>query len=540
MAALFNRYLKSFARTKFARDEAGNLTILSLFLFVLMVMMGGVAMDLMKRENVRTQLSQTLDRCALMAASLDQKLVPQNVVEDCVEKAGLGDKITAINVTDTTNSRDVQIFARADADPFFMHMIGIDELQVPARARAEQKITNLELSLVLDVSGSMAGAKLTNLKAAASDFVETILENDTDNRTAIALVPYNGQVNLGPALRGRFNVQDSHGTANVNCIDLPASVYNTSAMSQALPMPMTAHVDSFSNTDTGNYYTNFGSGWATPDARNRWCPPTTANVVRMPNNDIDTLQAQINGLTAVGATSINAGMKWGLTLLDPDSNTMFNQMAAQNAMNNSFADRPYAYDDTETMKVIVLMTDGEHFAEERINDGFRTGNASIWRANNTGEYSILHPTRPGPNKHYVPHLNQWRAAPFTSGSGVTQQRWQDVWANQRVTWVAWQLYARALGTNDASRAAQFTTAMNMLRTKTPTPSMDTQLQQACDLAKDSNVIVFGIAFEAPANGRTQIEQCASSRQHYFDAQGLSIATAFETIANNLTMLKLTQ
>ena len=108
-----------------------------------------------------------------MAASLDQKLVPQNVVEDCVEKAGLGDKITAINVTDTTNSRGVQIFARADADPFFMHMIGIDELQVPARARAEQKITNLELSLVLDVSGSMAGAKLTNLKAAASDFVET-------------------------------------------------------------------------------------------------------------------------------------------------------------------------------------------------------------------------------------------------------------------------------------------------------------------------------------------------------------------------------
>lgn len=540
MTAVFTRDLPKSAHTTFARDEAGTLTIFSLFLFVLMVMMGGVAMDLMKRENIRTQLSQTLDRCALMAASLDQRLDPQDVVEDCVEKAGLGDKLTAINVIDTANSRDVQISASADANPFFMHMIGIDEMVVPARARAMQKITNLELSLVLDVSGSMAGAKLTNLKAAASDFVETILQNDTDNRTAIALVPYNGQVNLGPALRARFNVQDNHGVANVNCIDLPAAVYNSGAMSQALPMPMTAHVDSFSNTDTGNYYTNFGSGWAAPDARNRWCPPTTANLVRMPNNDIDTLQAQINGLTAVGATSINAGMKWGLTLLDPASRTMFNQMAAQNAMNNDFADRPYAYDDNETMKVIVLMTDGEHFAEERINDGFRSGNAPIWRANNTGEYSIQHPTRPGPNKFYVPHWNTWQATPFNSGSGVTRQRWQDVWANQRVTWVAWQLYARALGTNDTTRAAQFTAAMDMIRTKTPTPSMDSQLQQACTLAKDNDVIVFGIAFEAPANGQNQILQCASSRQHYFNAQGLSIATAFETIANNLTMLKLTQ
>lgn len=540
MAAVFTRDLPKSARITFVRDEAGNLTILSLFLFVLMVMMGGVAMDLMKRENVRTQMSQTLDRCALMAASLDQRLDPQSVVEDCIEKAGLANSVTAINVVDGANSRDVQITARANANPFFMHMIGIDDLIVAEGTRAGQSITNLELSLVLDVSGSMAGAKLANLKSAASDFVQTILDNDTGNRSAIALVPYNGQVNLGAALRGRFNGQDNHGVADVNCIDLPNGVYASSALSQTLPMPMTAHADSFSTTDTGNYYTNFGNGWAVPDARNRWCPPTTANVVQMPNNDIASLQAQINGMTAIGATSTNAGMKWGLTLLDPASRPMFNQMAAQNAMNNDFADRPFAYDDEQTMKVIVLMTDGEHFAEERINNGFRMGVAPIWRANGTGEYSILHPTRPGANKHYVPHLNVWRSTPFSSGSGATQQRWQDIWANQRITWVAWQLYARALGNNNASRAAQYNTAMDMIRTKTPTTSMDSQLQQACTLAKDNDVIVYGIAFEAPANGQVQIEQCASSRQHYFNAQGLSIATAFETIANNLTMLKLTQ
>jgi hypothetical protein len=528
-----------FARPALCKEE-GNLTILALFLFVLMAMFGGFAMDLMKWEGMRTQLSQTIDRCALMAASFDQRLDPKEVVEDCVGKAGMGDYVTDIVVLDDLNSRDVTVRAAADTNPFFMHMIGIDDFKAPAQARAVQRITNLELSLVLDVSGSMQGAKLNNLKNAANDFVQTLLDNDTDNRTAISLVPYNGQVNLGAALRSRFNVTDQHGVSDVNCIDLPASVYSSASMSRSRPMPQTAHADTFSGTNMSGGYVNFSAGMATPDSRNRWCPPSTGNVVRMPGNDLATLQSQINGMTAVGATSINAGMKWGLTLLDPASRGMFGELSGMGAMNGLFSDRPYDFDDADTMKVIVLMTDGEHFAEERINDGFRRGASPIYRANGTGEYSIFHNSRPGAAKFYVPHLNSWQVLPYNSGSGVQAQNWQTIWANQRMSWVAMQLYARALGTDGASISAQYTAAMDMFRTKTEVMAMDDQLQQACNIAKDRNVIVFGIAFEAPVNGQAQIQACATSQQHYFNAQGLSIAAAFDSIANNLTMLKLTQ
>ena len=55
-----------------------------------------------------------------------------------------------------------------------MHMIGIDSFDAKARAGAAQKITNVEIMLVLDVSGSMAGSKL----AKAAELGVKVLDED--------------------------------------------------------------------------------------------------------------------------------------------------------------------------------------------------------------------------------------------------------------------------------------------------------------------------------------------------------------------------
>jgi succinate dehydrogenase hydrophobic anchor subunit len=526
--------------TRFGRDEDGALIVFALFLFLLMATMGGVAIDVMRYEATRTNLANTLDRCTLMAASMHQRLDPKSVVEDCVAKAGLSDQLESVVVIDSVNSRDVRAKAVADTEPMFLHLIGIDEFDAKAGSRAIHQITNIELSLVLDVSGSMQGAKIANLKTAASEFVETVLENDTDDRTSIALVPYNGQVNLGATLRQQYNTTDQHGAQDVNCIDLPTVVYGTTTLNTATPMPMTAHADTFSTTNAFNGYLAPTDGWAVPHPLNRWCPPMPGNIVRLPNNDVDLLQAQINGLTAIGATSINAGLKWGLTLLDPASQPMLATLAGAGQMPAAFADRPVQYDDVDTMKVIVLMTDGSHFAEERVNDGYRTGISPIYRANGGGQYSIFHASHPGAAKFYVPHMNAWQPAAFDAGTGTAQQTWEQVWTNQRMSWVAWQLYARPLGSSAASQNAQYTLAMDAFRSRTATGNMDAQLQQICGLAKDQDVIIYGIAFEAPAAGAAQIAQCSSSPQHYFPTTGPALSATFNSIANNLSMLKLTQ
>lgn len=196
------------ARDHLVRGEEGNLTILALCMFVLMAMIGGIAVDLMRYEAMRTSLQNTLDRATLAAASLSQQLDAEDVVTDYFDKAGLADYLRAVTVEEGLNYREVNADARAATNPFFLHMIGVEEMDAPGRSKAEQRMTNVEIVLVLDVSGSMAdNNRLTNLKSAANEFVDTVLSSDSEDRISIAVVPFNGQVNLGAALRGRYNAQ---------------------------------------------------------------------------------------------------------------------------------------------------------------------------------------------------------------------------------------------------------------------------------------------------------------------------------------------
>ncbi|HSF63486.1 MAG TPA: pilus assembly protein TadG-related protein, partial [Paracoccaceae bacterium] len=167
-------------RRDFGRAEEGSLAIFALILFVLMAMMGGIAVDMMRHEQTRTALQQTIDRSVLAAAALNQQREPEDVVTDYFAKAGLASYLDDVDVREGLNFRTVQATASANLNPFFMHMMGVDQFEVPAASTAEQRITNVEISMVLDVSGSMQGAKITNLKTAARNFVTRVLTPDIE------------------------------------------------------------------------------------------------------------------------------------------------------------------------------------------------------------------------------------------------------------------------------------------------------------------------------------------------------------------------
>jgi hypothetical protein len=279
-----------------------------------------------------------------------------------------------------------------------------------------------------------------------------------------------------------------------------------------------------------------------------YCRPVAANIVRLPSQNVATLQAQINGLQAGGNTSITLGMKWGLALLDPGARGMYSELIAANQIPTTLAGRPFDYTDPEAIKAIVLMTDGEHVSHDRITDAYKTGTSPIYRSSGDGQYSIYHAAVAGSKKYWVPHLGTWQTSPWNSGGGVAQQNWQDVWSKLKLSYVAWQFYGRALGTTAATRTATYNTTMNSMRAVyASVSSMNAQLQQSCGLAKDNDIILYGIAFEAPANGQTQISNCVTPKGSdtadgfYFDAQGKDeIRRAFRQIASNLSQLKLTQ
>jgi Putative Flp pilus-assembly TadE/G-like len=552
------------------RSEDGNIASFSIILFTLMVMCGGLAVDLMRYEQVRTSLQQTLDRCTLAAAALAQGLDPEEVCRDYVDKAGLTQYLTDVQVTEGLNFRQVEAFAMAEKPTFFAGLVGIDEFEIPGASSAEQRITDIEIAMVLDVSGSMVQtpSRIVNLKSAASEFVETVLVSDVENRTSIALVPYNGQVNMGPVLAAKYNISPQHNiVTDVNCVDLPASVYSTNGLSRTLALPQTGYVDSFTGTSTSHAWlaanTTANPNGAMPILTNMWCPQRPQNIIRLPNNDVATLQSQINGLDAVGATSINAGMKWGMTMLDPSNRPMFAELVSAGAIPSYFDNRPFDYVEdgdrtATTLKVIVLMTDGSNFEEDRLKAAYRSGLSPIYLSG-TGVYSIRHqtgrPTAAGTDQYFVPSIcttggptdgtrspsgcDPWLAAAPNSG-GVTQLTWPQVWANQRMSWVAWQMYARALGTSSGTRTTVYNNTILAMRERTPIATMNSQLQGVCDMARDQNVIVFGIAFEAPDLGKTQIRDCSSTPAQYYEASGVSISTAFRSIAAQISQLRLTQ
>lgn len=549
-AAMINAIAKGYSALhfkvrQFQRDEDGAMIIFGLMFLILMVMIGGLAVDTMKYEYTRTRLTYTLDRATLAAASLTNAKDPTSVVTDYMQKAGLADQLRSVQVTSSMNERIVHSTGLADSHPVFMQMMGINRLDASAASEAQQAISNLEIVLVLDVSGSMSGQKIANLKIAADEFVDTMMANDPYHRVSVAIVPYNAQVNIGPLLAAKFNLTHRANVTDVNCVEVPPGEYAAQALSLTDPMPMMAYADISHATNIGNAYTATNdTNYAVPNYNNAFCKPTTVNVVRLPSNNPTTLKAQIDALQAGGNTSITLGMKWGVTLLDPSMRPTFNQFIATGNIPSSLPARPFDYNDKEALKIVVLMTDGDHVAHNRINDAYKTGPSPIWKAPD-GKYSIQftsgRPVWAGTNTWYVPHLSQWQAAAYNGGGTAVQQDWKDIWASLKMNYVAWQFYGRALGSNATTGSTTaYNNKVNALQSiYASVPAMDASLQTSCDQARANGVVIYGIAVEAPAHGNEVITNCAMPERTFITTGG-ALPGVFRTIAANLTQLKLTQ
>jgi hypothetical protein len=545
------------ASRRFAEDTEGTLMLLTLYLFLIMVFMGGLAIDLMRYEGQRVQVQNTLDRCTLMAANLKQRLDPTSVVHDCIDNANLDNALTSINVTQGFNDRSVEAVAQTEMDALFPSAVGLDSFNLVARSTAVHKLTKIEISLALDISGSMWGARLDALKQSAKDFVSAVLNNDTEKNISISLIPYAGQVNLGPDLRALYQptppTYDSP-REKFDCIDLPDSAYAQLSLPNLLSAspttyPMTAFTDTF-NT----YIKNFNNPWPVQlDIRCKpWAP------VILGSQNADALKDAINGLIAEGTTSIHLGMRYALTFLDPASLPLFKAVVPKNSENaglmpESLAARPYGFDDAESLKVIILMTDGENYEFQALNDGYQSGLSPIYQ-NIDGDYSIFHEPRahvkrPSNGTHFIAtghRAGDWTSAPYQrkdTDPPPLQLTWPQVWERLRVSYVARLFYEDAFP-GDAEMS--YTALRDRFRKVEGAASMNAKMQSLCAMAKQERVVVYSIAFLAPKVGQEQLQACASSASHYFEVNGSNSAAAaglsqaFNTIAGNINQLQLTE
>ena len=607
---------------RFARDEDGSMVILSLFLIVVMLIVAGMSVDIAHHEERRALVQSTLDRSVLASASLDQTgnaAAAQAIVQDYFAKSGVEASLGPVTADVAINSRRVSATASAGLSTFFMRMAGINSLTVPASSTAMEAAQDIEIVLVLDTSWSMemnGSTRMANLRTAARSFVDAILTNDTEHRVSISVVPFNGQVNLGPTLYNALSptvaVSDplvARATLNHYCLDLPDTAFDRLSFGTSTTLPHAGHFDAWGGLEAmdSSYKAPLPFGTAANDP---WgsantsrlvplCRLEAANTIQTPTSDLTTLRNKVGGLVSGGFTSIYLGMKWGLIMLDPEFRPVI-QRAGLPANLANRTERPFNWGRANTMKIIVLMTDGEHQANHRLMQNYRSGDAGssiIWRNGTTSEYSMFVQARTNNtnaqnircNPYWVPHKGNWQARAWQGGSDyiwtssnsgpacgtasssttATRLSWQQVWANLRINWVAWQLYARSscgTGTNTAEnncRNTAYQTALrairgpndgaNTLETKgeISLPAfygpMDEKLLDTCHQAHQAGVIVYGIAFEVARNqrGEQAIQNCVSDRgrlalTNYKYAEGLEIDTVFRTIAAQINALKLVQ
>ncbi|MDD9740178.1 MAG: pilus assembly protein [Marinovum algicola] len=531
---------RAFVR-RFWQDDSGNATIVCVYLSLAILLTTGAAIDVMRYESIRTKMQHVLDRAVLAAADLDQEADPSGVAQDYVATAGVAGALTQVTVDEGLNYRTVSATGNTDVETLFMRMAGIDSLNAPAHSVAEEKISKVEISMILDISGSMgSNSKIQNLRAAAKEFVDTVITPTTDamDQTTVSVVPYNATVNLGPTVSQYFNIEDTHDYSN--CVIFNDNEFDTVDITQDQLLKRLAHFDPYSSSET------------TTEISNPWCPDDDYGQIVVASSDANALKAHIDSLGAGGNTAIDLGMKWGTALLSDAAAPVFDQMRADGHLSESATQRPATFTDTEAMKVVVLMTDGQNTTQYDLKPEFKTEWSDVWiddrgtTSMSDDRFSVLVDDNTGTSNdtYYWVRYDGWswdyRYRNYLDG-GTSARRMTnaEVYARWGVKGVAKKFWERPERDNFISQSAYSNIYYGYTGIVGAT-SADTRLSTVCQAARDKGIVVFAIAFEAPTAGQNALKDCASSDSHYFAVEGIEITETFHAIARQINNLRLIQ
>ncbi len=580
----------------FAKDTDGSMTILTLFLVMIVFTAAGFAVDVMRYDRERVKLQYALDRAVLAAADLDQELCPADVVRDYLSKENLDQFIvdgSIIVEPEGCNARDARLYgsrkveARAEMQvaTHFMQWSGVDRLGTTAFSVAEESIGDVEISLVLDVSGSMRGTKISNLKVAASNFVDEMTAKAEDGKLSISIIPYSEQVTVPDFFMNALNTVGSN--TQYNCVDFDSGDFSTTVFDAYDIVDNLGNIVRPGTTinQTLHFRDNGGNDYRSTDGlvTSYTCGETQAKTNRemtIMQKNADTLKERIALLEADGWTSIDVGLKWGLTLLDDSTQPLIAQLINQGAsIPSEFNTRPGTNRTAESVKVVVLMTDGENTRQHLVNPPYNSGGSGIFWNNDAGQYSVYDEADDRWSWPYVPstlrfndgsrwtrytyqdhaygatdgplRFRRYRCTDYRDGrcrqintgswfwdteygSNPEELTWPEVWESTEKGEVV-DLLETVLSNDEVDDfIADSTTELRQA-------NKDPRVDSLCLQAQDEEVIVFTIAYAAPEGVKPMLRRCAVDAGRYYDLENPEdIIGAFDSISATIQNLRLTQ
>lgn len=263
----------------FGSDEGGNIAMsFGLMSMAMFLVMGG-AIDFGRWHHARQQTQSAMDAAVLAAAKRLQLnnsdtegalAAAQAYYEENI-KSRIPLKTDTISFETTKSDMAIKANGEAYIETTFLKLAGIEQLRVVDLSGSDSSIaeiatganagTNLEISMMLDITGSMAGDKLEDMQQAAKDLVEIVVwDNQSSYTSKVALVPFSHSVNVGATYFNAITNKNTEST--VTSVD-PALLYGP--QSPSLTSRMLAAAQSLvsfvgpAHADSGNSFSNSGS-----------------------------------------------------------------------------------------------------------------------------------------------------------------------------------------------------------------------------------------------------------------------------------------
>lgn len=261
----------------------------------------------------------------------------------------VGNNVTPVNFSMEYNPVTFSVTANVDVEvpTVFAGLIGISSFDTSIASTSgfggtpgengEGGLDKVEFSFVLDLTGSMRGARLDALKVALRDSLNVLLPAGTggepgrnDDRVRVGFVPYSASVNLGDDFHKKaVGANTASASSRNTCVTEREGLNAFSAVA-----PISSSSNTLYETDS-----------AVRDSSTGACPDAA---IRPLTNDRDVLLGDIEVFSASGATGGHMGIDWGVNLLLDEWQDFWPE-GAKPADNGAAGVR----------KVLVVMTDGE-------------------------------------------------------------------------------------------------------------------------------------------------------------------------------------
>ena len=322
---------------RFNNDERGTIAVVFALLAIMLVLVGGFAVDYARALHSRAKINNAIDAAALAAVkalrvqnlsdpqvlAVANKIFYENYNASGATTKGVYADINSVTATIDHANSAVSVAVDAEVKTLFGGLAGITKIPLVKTGAAVYETRDIEVSIQLDVTGSMSGTKIADLKDATKNLVDILIpDSPTGQKVRIGFAPYAAGVNAGAfasAVNGNVSAPD-------NC------VYERISTSEQ-------------DTDNAPVGTSaLKTKLALPSALN--CPNATV----LPMTDNKTLlKNTVDSYTTGGCTAGHLGTAWAWYLLSPNWSSIW-----------PAASKPEPYNAPNVRKIAVLMTDGKY------------------------------------------------------------------------------------------------------------------------------------------------------------------------------------